>query len=72
MGVPSDSTDPSTVTVSWSGEWFVARDERTGVMTQGKTRVAALKNLGEALGLYERPIPEDAENPVEPPDAPWF
>jgi len=72
MGVPSPTADPSTVTVTWSGEWFVARDDETGVTTQGETRATALKNLGEALELHDRPVSEDADDPVESSDAPWF
>lgn len=64
---PSDED----VTITVSDDWVVARDEETGVTTQGKTRAEALENLGEALRLYHRPVPEDDE-PEEPSDAPWL
>lgn len=71
MGVQSrdDSVD-STVTVSFDGEWYVARDEETGVASQGETRAEALANLADAIELHERPDPEDAD--IGEPDAPWF
>lgn len=34
------------------GEWWIARDEETGVTTQGRTREAALDNLDEAVAGY--------------------
>lgn len=43
--------------------WWVAKDEETGVTSQGRTREAALKNLDEALdgyhGIGEAPIDEE-------------
>jgi len=35
-----------------SGDRWVARDEDTGVTSQGKTREAALENLDEAVAGY--------------------
>jgi predicted RNase H-like HicB family nuclease len=35
-----------------SGEVWVARDEDTGVTSQGRTRQAALENLDEAVAGY--------------------
>jgi predicted RNase H-like HicB family nuclease len=35
-----------------SGDMWVARDEDTGVTSQGKTREAALENLDEAVAGY--------------------
>lgn len=46
-----------------SGTW-TARDEETGVASQGETRGAALDNLDEALALYRGEIghePTDEE-----------
>lgn len=68
----SGEGDTSTVTVTRDGEWYVAKDEETGVASQGETRPDALANLAEALELHHRPVPEDAEDEVEPSDAPWF
>lgn len=47
-------TGPSQITLRWSddGEWWIARDEETGVTTQGHTRQEALANLDEAVAGY--------------------
>jgi predicted RNase H-like HicB family nuclease len=63
------SKSSSSVTVSEDGDWYVARDEETGVASQGETRAEAISNLGEALSLHEQPVDEDE---VSEPDAPWF
>jgi predicted RNase H-like HicB family nuclease len=46
-----------------NGEMWVARDEDTGVTSQGPTRQAALENLDEAVAGYrgsgESPTDED-------------
>jgi predicted RNase H-like HicB family nuclease len=65
-----DSAHTSSVTITKEEEWFVARDEETGVASQGKTRPEALANLAAAIELHEEPIPDDAE--LEEPDVPWF
>lgn len=65
-----DDTDTTAVTITREDEWYVARDEVSGVASQGETRAKALANLSDALKLHERPLPEDAE--PERPDAPWF
>lgn len=72
MGIESRS-DPEgdTVTVSRGERYWVARDERTGVASQGETRAEALAMLAEALELHDREVPDDAEDP-EPSTAPWF
>jgi len=49
--------DPTTpveisLTLGDSGDLWVARDEETGVASQGETREAALDNLDEAVALY--------------------
>jgi len=62
--------DPTITLAEDDGQW-VARDTETGVTSQGESRSEALENLDEAIRLYERPIPSEAEDP-EPPDAPWF
>lgn len=46
------------------GDLWVARDEETGVATQGESREAALTNLDEAVALYHGEIgrePTDEE-----------
>lgn len=70
----SDASSPAgegTIAISRSDGWFVARDEKTGVSSQGETRSEALENLADALRLYDRPEPDDVEDP-EPSDAPWL
>ena len=78
-----DPADTSSVTITKDEEWFVAKDEETGVASQGKTRPEALANLAEAIELYEgggEPIedqgafledigldPEDASPDESPP-----
>lgn len=42
----------STITLTDEGDWWVARDEETGVTSQGKTRTEALENLDEAVAGY--------------------
>jgi predicted RNase H-like HicB family nuclease len=48
-----DPTTPVEISLSLgeSGLW-VARDEETGVASQGETRAEALENLDEAVALY--------------------
>lgn len=41
-----------TLSLGESGELWVARDEETGVASQGPTRVEALENLDEAVAGY--------------------
>ena len=73
MGVQSRSDNhEETITVTYSGEWYVAKDESTGVASQGETKVEALENLTEALKLYTRPVPNDDNGTLEPSTAPWF
>jgi len=38
-----------TITLTHSGDWWVATDTETGVTSQGRTRPDALDNLDEAL-----------------------
>lgn len=38
--------------LTYDGNWWVAREEETGVASQGRTRTAALENLDEALAGY--------------------
>lgn len=41
-----------TITLTDEGDWWVARDTETGVVSQGTTRAEALDNLDEALAGY--------------------
>lgn len=34
-------------------DWYVIRDEETGVTTQGRTKIEALLMLADALAAYE-------------------
>lgn len=71
MGVQSQGeSDADTVTVTYGGEWYVATDASTGVVSQGETKAEALANLADALELYGRPDPDGVE--LEESDAPWF
>lgn len=60
---PSTPVDIS-LTLGESGDLWVARDEETGVASQGETREAALENLDEAVALYHDDVgrePTDEE-----------
>ena len=61
-----DVTGPVEIilTLGESGVLWVARDEETGVASQGETRGEALDNLDEAVALYRGEIgrePTDEE-----------
>ncbi|WP_049979608.1 type II toxin-antitoxin system HicB family antitoxin [Halolamina rubra] len=47
-----DGAQQITLTLAEDEEWWVARDEETGVSSQGRTREAALDNLDEAVAGY--------------------
>lgn len=53
-----DDRDTITVSRGESTDLFVAKDETTGVVSQGETKAEALVNLADALELYDRPDPE--------------
>lgn len=65
----ADGEDPTTpvdisLSLGESGDLWVARDEETGVASQGETREEALTNLDEAVALYHGDIgrePTDEE-----------
>lgn len=67
---PRDVDEGGTVTIFESDGFIVAKDEESGVASQGETKSEALANLAEALELHSRPPPDDEE--LEEPDAPWF
>lgn len=64
-------SDGDRITVTKSDGYVVATDEETGVTSQGETKAQALKNLADALELYERPVP-DGEDVDDTSDAPWL
>lgn len=74
MGVRSRrDSDGDTVTVTRGDHHWVARDDATGVASQGETKPAALANLAEALELHERDLPDDVdEDDLETSTASWF
>jgi predicted RNase H-like HicB family nuclease len=41
-----------TITLTDTGDWWIAEDTETGVTSQGRTRDEALDNLDEALDGY--------------------
>lgn len=53
----------TTITLIREDDWWVAADEKTGVVSQGKNRAEALENLDEALAGYygEGNPPDEAE-----------
>ena len=58
-----DPPTGTTITLIREEDWWVAKDEDTGVTSQGKSRQKALENLDEALQGYhgegEPPSDED-------------
>jgi len=42
----------TTITLTREEDWWVAKDEDTGVVSQGKTRQEALENLDDAVRGY--------------------
>ena len=67
---PRGTPDADTITVEESDGWYVAKDEETGVASQGRTKAKALSNLAEALELHDEDV--EAEPELERSDAPWF
>lgn len=58
------------ITLILEDDWWVAKDERVGIASQGKTKKEALENLEEAVELAKESIEDDT--PAPKPDAPWF
>ena len=71
MGVQSRNPDGDTIVVTKSDDWYVAKDEDSGIASQGRTKSEALANLAEALDLADRPVPEDGDV-AEESTAPWL
>lgn len=73
MGVqPRGESNDETITITKEGRWYVAKDESSGVASQGETKVEALENLAEALALHTRPEPDESDEEPEPSTAPWL
>lgn len=68
-GARPDDAAGETITVTREGDWYVARDEESGVASQGRSKAAALANLAEALGLHAE---DTSDADAGRPDAPWF
>ncbi|SNZ06292.1 hypothetical protein SAMN06269185_1117 [Natronoarchaeum philippinense] len=70
MGVQSrDGAVDDTITVTRGDEYYVAKDESTGIASQGETKADALQNLAEALELAAEPVDDEVSDHA---DAPWF
>lgn len=65
-------SNSETITVSKDGQWYVAKDESTGIASQGETKAEALENLAEALELHNRPEPDRSDEDGDPATAPWL
>lgn len=63
-------TVSQSIELTHEDDYWVARDKKTGVASQGKSRNQALKNLDEALELKAEA--ENSESEATQPDAPWF
>jgi predicted RNase H-like HicB family nuclease len=71
MSQARNPDDVDDVTLTLEDGWYVARDEETGVASQGETRPEALANLAEALKLHERSVPDEVDVD-DPSSAPWL
>jgi len=61
---PAEATETITLTTEPDSDWWVAKDETTGVASQGKSREEALEMLDEAVALHRGEIghePTDEE-----------
>jgi predicted RNase H-like HicB family nuclease len=47
-----DPPNGTTITLTREGDWWLAKDQETGVVSQGRSRQAALENLDEAVAGY--------------------
>jgi predicted RNase H-like HicB family nuclease len=64
--------DADEITVRKSDGYFVARDEETGVSSQGESKEEALANLAEALTLYNDSSDHVQESDIPVSTAPWL
>ncbi|PHQ41543.1 HicB family protein [Halorubrum sp. C191] len=61
-GTNDDPQSGRTITLTEADDgWWVARDEETGVASQGETRQDALDNLDEAVALHKGEIVESID-----------
>lgn len=52
MSTETGAPAGTTITLVREDDWWVAKDEETGVVSQGKSRQEALENLDEAVQGY--------------------
>jgi len=71
MGVQSRNPNGDTVVITQNDDWYVAKDEDSGIASQGRTKSKALVNLAEALELADRSVP-DEDDVEEESTAPWL
>ncbi|MYL68606.1 Predicted nuclease of the RNAse H fold, HicB family [Halorubrum ezzemoulense] len=65
-----DVRSGQTITLTQADDgWWVARDEATGVASQGETREDALANLDEAVALHKGEIGESIDTWEEEKEA---
>lgn len=50
--ITDDLPAGTVITLTREGEWWLAKEQETGVISQGKRRQEALENLDEALQGY--------------------
>ena len=61
-GTNDDPQSGRTITLTQADDgWWVARDDETGVASQGETRQDALDNLDEAVALHKGEIGESID-----------
>lgn len=62
---PVESVQEITLMKEADSEWWVAKDEETGVASQGKSRAEALEMLDEAVALHRGEIGEPIDDEDE-------
>ena len=69
MSTNGGSQRGRTITLTQEDDgWWAARDEATGVASQGETRQDALDNLDEAVALHKGEIGESIDTREEEKD----
>lgn len=71
MSAESRNPEGETIVVTKSDNWFVAKDEESGIASQGQTKADALSSLAEALALADQPVSEE-DDVQEESSAPWL
>jgi len=66
---PRESIENISLTLSDDGEIWTAKDEDSGVASQGKTREEALEMLDEAVALHRGEIGESIDSWEEEKEA---